>query len=67
MACFTAGTKISLDLGRGAFEVMSEISLDAKCGVEDSGILFLYVHPWFGVFGPSFPKMLSCPAYPKSI
>ena len=41
----------------------SKVSFNVKQGAEDFGLLFKYPGTWFGVFGPSFPKL---PQYPRT-
>ena len=41
----------------------SKVSFDVKQGAEDFGLLFRCPSTWFGVFGPSFPKL---PQYPNT-
>ena len=35
----------------------SKVSFDVKQGAEEFGLLFMCLCTWFGVFGPSFPKL----------
>ena len=41
---------------RGSWH-QSKVSFDVKPGAEDVGLLFMCPCTWFGVFGPSFPKL----------
>ena len=44
---------------------MNKVPTDVKCEAEDFGLLLASL-PWFGVFGPTFPKLPYGPKYHKA-